>query len=324
MYECQSFTVVEIGNVSFNDVRVRIRRMISSSNGPLVFLLTFVLILIDYPLPDSVIRPPPRGWNRSRLSWITFSFSSACRKTASYLLSEEKDLLKVARRKSGQWSQSSAEPLVSVIIPTYRRANILVNRTVPSVLNQTHKNLELIIVGDHCTDRTEEILKKIRDHRVRFINLAQRGCYPKEAWLRWCVAGVTPVNFGLNASRGEWIAHLDDDDEFCADHIEKLLQFALKNDYEMVYGIVNNENYDGSWSTLGRPSIELGNICRSAAMYRGYLRVFLYDINSWQKGEPADFNLWRRMKRAGVRIGFLNKIVGIHHKEQTAINLKSE
>jgi len=184
--------------------------------------------------------------------------------------------------------------------------------------------LELVIVGDHCTDGTEELLKKIDDPRLRFINLPERGCYPNEALLRWYVAGVAPVNVGLMASRGEWIAHLDDDDEFCVDHIETLLRFALRNDYEMVYGIVKNENFDGSWSTLGRSSIELGNICRSAAMYRGYLRVFLYDIKSWQKGEPADFNVWRRMKSAGVRMGFLNKFVGFHYKEQSALNVKPE
>jgi hypothetical protein len=310
--------------VAFNNVRVKVRRMIALNNGPFASLLTFVYIFVDYPLLDSVFRSPPRGWSRSQLDWITFTSLSTCRKTASYLLSQEKKLLAAGRRENWRESKGSGEPLVSVIIPTYKRANILANRTVPSVLNQTHKNLELIIVGDHCTDGTEELLKKIEDPRLRFINLPERGCYPKEALLRWYVAGVTPVNVGLMASRGEWIAHLDDDDEFCADHIETLLRFALKNDYEMVYGVVNNENSDGSWSTLGRSSIELGNICRSAAMYRGYLRVFLYDIKSWQKGEPADFNLWRRMKKAGVRIGFLNRFVGIHHKEQSALNVKLE
>ena len=305
--------------MSLNRVRVKIRRMIALNNGPFATILTFVFVFIDYPLLDSVFRSPPKGWSKSQSSWIAFNISSAVRKTASYLLSQEKELLESGRRRNCQGNKGSVEPLVSVIIPTYRRANILVNRTVPSVLNQTHKNLELIIVGDHCTDDTERMLKSVHDKRVRFINLKERGCYPEEPILLWYVAGVMPVNVGLKESKGDWIAHLDDDDEFSPHHIKALLKYALDNNFEMVYAQVKNEAPDGEWSTLGAPSVELGNICRSATLYRGYLREFSFDIESWKKGEPADFNLWRRMKKAGVQIGFLNEVVGLHHKEGTTI-----
>jgi len=223
-----------------------------------------------------------------------------------------------ARKRETQ-EVECVEPLVSVVIPTYNRAEILLTRSVPSVLNQTHNNLELIVIGDYCTDDTEKILKANPDPRIRFINLPKRGEYPKEPFLRWCVAGVTPVNVGLKESKGQWITHLDDDDEFSPNHIEALLKFALNNNFEMVYGKVKNEKPDGTWSELGGSPLELGNICRSASLYRAYLKNFSYDINSWKKGEPADFNLWRRMKRAGVRIGFLNMIVGTHYKEKTRI-----
>jgi glycosyltransferase involved in cell wall biosynthesis len=138
-------------------------------------------------------------------------------------------------------------------------------------------------------------------------------------FLRWYVAGVAPMNKGLLESKGDWIAHLDDDDEFSPDHIESLLRVALDNNLEMVYGKVNSETQDGHWIELGSSPLECGNICRSAALYKGYLKSFSYDINSWKKAEPADFNLWRRMKRAGVRVGFANIIVGSHYKERTSI-----
>ena len=56
-------------------------------------------------------------------------------------------------------------PLISVIIPTYNREKTIL-RSVMSVLNQTYKNLELIVVDDCSTDNTIDILKKIKDNRL--------------------------------------------------------------------------------------------------------------------------------------------------------------
>ena len=50
------------------------------------------------------------------------------------------------------------QPLVSVCVATYNRARLLIERSVPSVLQQTYKNFELIIVGDGCDDETAELL----------------------------------------------------------------------------------------------------------------------------------------------------------------------
>ena len=62
------------------------------------------------------------------------------------------------------------EPLVSVIIPTYNRGRLILN-SVTSVLNQTYKNIELIVVDDCSTDNTEEILKSINDSRIKYVKL---------------------------------------------------------------------------------------------------------------------------------------------------------
>jgi len=280
------------------------------------------LFLISRDFIKSVYQGPPFGvWTKTFFSWIIFSFSAAIRKSLTYLMPcREKKLLELARKNSVE-SGSDNEPLVSIIIPTYNRAKLLLERAIPSVLNQTYKNLEVIVVGDHCTDNTEKEIKKIGDPRVRFINLPERGKYPKEPIQRWFVAGVVPVNVGLQESRGEWIAHLDDDDEFSPDHVDVLLKFALEHDYEMVYGVVEMEMSDGSWVKVGSPDLREGAISRISALYRGYLKCFRCDINSWKMREPADFNLWRRMKRAGVRIGFINKVVGKHYRERTQINV---
>jgi glycosyltransferase involved in cell wall biosynthesis len=155
------------------------------------------------------------------------------------------------------------------------------------------------------------------DPRIRFHNLPERGSYPSDHYRRWCVAGVTPRNKALELARGEWLAPLDDDDEFTKDHIESLLRFATCENHEFVYGIVRFQNGDGGWKDLGSAPLRSNQICHLSVMYHRRLAFFRYDIDSWKYLEGADWNMWRRMKEAGAKIGFLPKTVGIHYMEAT-------
>lgn len=107
------------------------------------------------------------------------------------------------------------EPLVSVIIPTYNRGRLILN-SVTSVLNQTYKNIELIVVDDCSTDNTEEILKSINDSRIKYVKLEKNSGA--------CIAR----NKGIELSTGKFIAFNDSDDLWITTKLEKQLCF-LKN-----------------------------------------------------------------------------------------------
>jgi glycosyltransferase involved in cell wall biosynthesis len=97
--------------------------------------------------------------------------------------------------------------LISVVIPTYNRA-ALVGRAIGSALAQTHGDLEVIVVDDASTDATSEVVRGIRDPRVRLVALPRN-------------AGVSAArNAGIRASRGEWVALLDSDDEWLPRKLE--------------------------------------------------------------------------------------------------------
>jgi len=208
-------------------------------------------------------------------------------------------------------------PFVSVRIATYQNSDILINRTIPSVLGQTYQHFEIVVIGDECSPehsaRIESWMRSRGDPRIRFVNLEKRGCYPVKPAHRWQVAGTKPANVGIELAKGDWIAPLDDDDEFTADHIEALLRFARAGDLEFVYGITRYETPDGGWTEIGKEPIQCGQICHLSVMYHRRLSFFRYDIRAWRYGEPGDWNMWRRMKEAGARIGFLPKVVGIHY-----------
>ena len=208
-----------------------------------------------------------------------------------------------------------AEPLISVLMPTYNRAELLRERSVASVLRQTYSHFEIVIVGDACTDHTEALLRDAGDPRIRFYNLPVRGTYPEDPYRRWLVAGSAPANEALRIARGRWIAWLDDDDEFSADHLEVLLAACLERRWEFAYGVMEMEVESGTWRRVGSYPPECGRICNASVLYGAHLRFLRYDLNAWRLDEPNDWNLWKRMWGAGVRMGFVDRVVGRHFLE---------
>jgi len=106
---------------------------------------------------------------------------------------------------------SERTPTVSVIIPTYNRAH-LVSRAIQSVLNQTYQDFEIIVVDDTSADNTEEVIKSFNDPRIRYMRHEQnRG-------------GSAARNTGIKATKGEYIAFLDSDDEWLPEKLGRQLQ----------------------------------------------------------------------------------------------------
>lgn len=126
-------------------------------------------------------------------------------------------------------------PLVTICIPTYNRADTLLTRSLKSAVQQTYSHLEIIVVGDCCTDHTVEVVCGFNDPRIRFENMSNRGQYPDDPFQRWMVAGSIPTNRALELASGHFITHLDDDDEFALDRIEKLLDFAKYSRADLIY-----------------------------------------------------------------------------------------
>jgi len=220
--------------------------------------------------------------------------------------------LKFARfRNNHYYKNPEKNPLVTVYIPTYNRGELLIERAVNSVLKQTYKNFELIIIGDHCTDNTEELLSKIDDPRLRFYNLPKRECrYPDEVENHWLAGPVVPANKALEMAQGEWIARIDDDDTWTPDHIESLLRFAQKEQYEFVSASYMTERHGKKMVVdVKDENPRIGGT--QTWLYRSYLRFFKYNINCWRKkwNRVNDIDIQVRMHQARVHMGFLDKVV---------------
>ena len=127
--------------------------------------------------------------------------------------------------------------LVSVIIPTYKRQPNMLKRAVLSVINQSYQNIEVIVVDDSPTDfefrsEVEKMLNSL-DKRIRYIK--------HDTNMGACAAR----NTGINASCGEFIAFLDDDDEWLHNKLEKQLKkIVLFKETGLIYcrEYIVNEN----------------------------------------------------------------------------------
>lgn len=110
---------------------------------------------------------------------------------------------------------------VSCVIPTFKRSDTLV-RAVTSVLNQNYKNIEVIVVDDNNPNdeysvETQRKLKNIKDSRLIYIQQKQH------------INGAVARNVGIQEATGEYIAFLDDDDEWNEEKIRKQISFLNNN-----------------------------------------------------------------------------------------------
>lgn len=180
--------------------------------------------------------------------------------------------------------------MVSVIIPTYNRAWII-KEAIDSVLTQTHKAYELIVVNDGSIDNTDSILNQY-DKKLRVIRQANRGVSAAR-------------NQGIASSSGDLIALLDSDDLWLPEKLERQVSFFQDHPQALICQTEEIWIRNGKRVNPGRrhqkpsgmifePSLSLCLVSPSAVMFRKELidRVGLFDENL-----PAceDYDMWLRV-----------------------------
>lgn len=110
----------------------------------------------------------------------------------------------------------SETPLVSIVIPTYNHAQFL-GRALQSLFNQTYAHWEAIIVDNHSTDNTDEVIRKFADPRITYLKIHNNGII------------AVSRNRGIRAAKGSWVAFLDSDDWWAPDKLKHCLDHGNEN-----------------------------------------------------------------------------------------------
>jgi len=122
----------------------------------------------------------------------------------------------------------SSQPLVTVVVPTYNRPDFL-KKTARTILDQTYRNLELIIVSNGVNPANEQAARELNDPRVIYVDQENTG------------GPAAPRNHGLRLAKGKYVAFCDDDDLWLPQKIEK-----------QVAAMENNPGYQFSYTKMTR------------------------------------------------------------------------
>jgi hypothetical protein len=191
-----------------------------------------------------------------------------------------------------------AEPLVTVIVPTHG-SSTLSERMLPSVLRQTHSQLEVLVIGDGEAPNVSA-----DDSRVRSLAITQRYAYP-DPHRHWLAASTLTRNEGYRLAQGRWLFDADDDDELPPDAIERLLSVCREQRFEAVQGRIREHRPDGTTGMIEPHPLELP---LKGALVHSHLRFFEREHVASALGVPGDWFRGERMVRAGVRIGFIDDV----------------
>jgi glycosyltransferase involved in cell wall biosynthesis len=210
------------------------------------------------------------------------------------------------------------QPLISIVIPTYNRADVL-NRAIASVLAQSYSYWELIIVDDASEDNTAEIIQQISDHRIHYLRHQTN------------LGGSQARNTGIERATGKYITFLDSDDVWLVNKLETQLQLIQK--VAQTEKIVSYTQFEKSFQVAYRPIIQpqrgkknsetiadylwlnRGEILTSTLMVSRELAAKTCFNSQLKKHQDIDF-LLRLEQEDHVQFIFVPQPLTIWHNEQ--------
>jgi len=209
--------------------------------------------------------------------------------------------------------------VVSVILPVYNGSKT-VKRAVESILSQTFKDFEFLIINDGSKDDTPEILDSFDDNRIRILHQKNSGL-------------VFSLNRGVKTSQGRYIARMDADDIALPDRLQKQVDFMEKNPSVAVLGTAVSVVYDNGAERIRRRPPDTASIIKnivricpfthSSVMIRKEIfdKVGMYDSSKDGSKQllVEDYDLWVRILVAGYEMANLPDVLMTYYKEPGSI-----
>ena len=212
--------------------------------------------------------------------------------------------------------------LVSIVVPTYNHS-IYLKRALESIINQTYENWEVIVIDNHSTDNTFEVVANFKNNRIKYLKVHNKGII------------AISRNIGIKSANGEWIAFLDSDDWWTRDKLEICIQ-SINEKVDFIYHdleiIANNSRIFSRKKIksrkLKKPVLidlltegnEIGN---SSVFVR---KKFLDEINGIDESKELvaaeDYNTWLRIAKLTDQFVYLKKRLGYYLVHDQSVSKK--
>ncbi len=193
-------------------------------------------------------------------------------------------------------------PRITVIIPTYNWSSVL-PFSIASVQRQTFRDLELLVIGDGCTDDSADVVARCADSRTRWINLPHNTGQQS-----------APNNHGIEVAQGDLIAYLGHDDLWLPHHLEALMP-AIDAGAAMAYGITELVAPEGRDPQSAPPAGQYKPgmwVPPTSVVHTGQI---IRQVGPWGDFRKLDCDpeadLWKRIWAANARIEFVPRLTAI-------------
>jgi len=174
--------------------------------------------------------------------------------------------------------------LVSIVLPSYNGKDFL-NKSIESCLNQTYKNIELIIINDCSTDSTEQIINSYTDSRIKYLKNEINQKLPKS------------LNIGFNIALGDYFTWTSDDNFYDVTAIEKMVFSLESQKVDLVcapyFTIDNNDEITGERSVGKQSDVLIDNVVKACFLYKKEVHKKLNGYNP-DLFLVEDYDFWIR------------------------------
>ena len=193
---------------------------------------------------------------------------------------------------------------VSVIIPVYNNAKYL-KECLDSVVKQTYKNLEIIIIDDKSSDNSLEVISQFDDKRIKLIKLRKNS------------GAAIARNKGVEIASGDYICYVDSDDIWAQDKIKKQVNFMKQNDYTFIYSDYAYLN-NGTVKRVCVPkSIDYKGALKNTTIFTSTVMLNMKHLDkkdiympNVRKGQDAA--TWWNILGTGVRAYAINEVLAFY------------
>lgn len=203
---------------------------------------------------------------------------------------------------------------ISILLPTYNQCNFL-KKSIKSVINQTFKNWELIVIDNKSIDGTKKFVKKISktDKRIKYFSISNKGILAKSR------------NLGIRKSKGQWIAFIDSDDTWFPGKLEEVKNYINQTSGDLFYHDLVYENKKFIYKrkkildkskTINKPILKYfainGNGIgqSSVVVKKKILEKVNYISDKKDKFSWEDFDTWIRISKKTEKFVRIPKILG--------------
>jgi glycosyltransferase involved in cell wall biosynthesis len=215
---------------------------------------------------------------------------------------------------------NNVNPIISVVMPVYNGERFL-NEAIDSILNQSYKNFEFLIIDDCSTDKSSDIINSYLDERITFVKNKNN------------IGQSATMNKGIQFSRGKYIARLDQDDIAYENRLKIQIEFIEKTNCSIVGSWSQTIDESGQVNGYFQHPIEFNIILNATCISVPFLHssvlmkkkdILLVGGYSENFIIAMDWDLWIKILKKGLIIKNIPKVLISfrNHSNQTSINKK--